>query len=74
MRTKKHPLGGFIGQCTLLILKSSNQDLSILKQLKVGHRVSQTWPFFDKLQILASYNNLRIGQEVVEFSTRTLRM
>ena len=54
------------------ILKSSNQDLSyegshsILSLLEVGHLVAQTQPFltnYMKVQILASYNNLRIRQD-----------
>ena len=52
--------------------KKSNLDVSnegsnfILSSLEVDHWVAQTWPFLTnylKLQILASYNNLRIGQD-----------
>jgi hypothetical protein len=35
----------------------------ILTLLEVGHCVAQTLLCYDKLQILASYNNLRIGQD-----------
>jgi hypothetical protein len=56
----------------LLFLKKLHQDLSnegsnfILSSLEVGHWVAQTQPFLTnylKLQILASYKNLRIEQD-----------
>ena len=42
-------------------LKSLNHGLSnVLRTLELGFSLAQTWSFFDKLWILASYNNLRI--------------
>ena len=83
--TKLRPGSGFFGPWHFLTLKISHQDLSnegsnfILSPLEVGHWVVQTQPFLTnylKLQILASYNNLRIGydSEFGKFGPRPLVM
>ena len=79
------PGRGFFGLWSFIILKNSHQDLSnegsnfILSSLEVGHWAAQTQPFLTnylKWEILASYNNLRIGQdsEFAKFWPRALTM
>ena len=80
--TKIAPVGWIFWTMIFYNLKNSSQDLSnegpnfILSLLEVGHWFAQTLLFFDKLQILASYNNLRIGQdsEFAKFWPRALTM
>ena len=68
---KLHPVGGFFGPGSFIILKNSHQDLSnegsnfilvhsklVIELLKQSHFLTT----YLKLQILASFNNLGIGQ------------
>ena len=51
-----------------MILKISHQDLSnegsnfILRSLEVGHRVAETYPFFDKLPEITNFALLQQPQ------------
>ena len=67
---KLNPRDGCFGPWPFFNLKKLHQDLSneesnfILSPLEVGHWVALTQPFLTnylKSQILAAYNNLRIG-------------
>ena len=69
---KLHPGGGFFGPWSFITLKNSHQDLSNERSnftkefLEVGHWALKHSHFLTnylKLQILASYYNLRIGQD-----------
>ena len=79
---ENYTLGGInVGPWSFIILKNSHQDLSneILSSLEVAHWVTHHKRFLTnclKLQILASYNNLRVGQdsEFVMFWPRALTM
>ena len=82
---KLHPRGGFFGPWSFITLKNSHQDLSNERSnftkefLEVGHWALKHSHFLTnylKLQILASYNNLRIGQdsEFAKFWPRALTM
>ena len=82
---KLHPGGGFFGPWSFITLKNSHQDLSNERSnftkefLEVGHWALKHSHFLTnylKLQILASYNNLRIGQdsEFPKFWPRALKM
>ena len=82
---KLHPGGGFFGPWSFITLKNSHQDLSNERSnftkefLAVGHWALKHSHFLTnylKLQILASYNNLRIGQdsEFAKFWPRPLTM
>ena len=80
--TQITPWGWIFWTMIFYNLKNSSQDLSnegsnfILSLLEVGRKVAQTLLFFDKLQILASYYNLRLGQgfEFAKFLPRALKM
>ena len=85
LRPKLQPGDGFFGLQFFIIFKNTHQDLSnegsnfILSQVEVGHRVAQTYHFLTnslKLQILASYNNLRIqnDSEFDRYWPRALQM
>ena len=82
---KLHNEGGFFEPWSFMILKNSYQDLSNERSnftkefLEVNHWALKQSHFLTnylKLQILASYNNLRIGQdsEFAKFWPRTLTM
>ena len=73
-------MGGFYGPWPFIIFKSSHQDLSneesnlFLSPLEVDLSNAQTWPFFDKLKILASYNNRRIITKTDRVDTKLLSL
>ena len=76
-RPQEHPLD-FMEP---VLLQSKNFNINggskiFFRQLEFGHWVAQTLPFFDKLRILASYNNLKIRHnfEFAKFWARALKV